>query len=296
MNINFELYRIFYEVAKEGNITKASENLLISQPAVSKSIKSLENQLGGTLFIRTKKGVILTEEGKEFYNYIKYAIEYINNAENRFSDLINLEVGTIKIGISVTLTKNFLLPYLKIFHERYPKIKIQIYTLLTSELFFKLKEGLIDIVILNLPYNSSSEIKIIECKKVQDVFIVNENYKNLVNKKLKLEDLNNYPLILQQKKSNTRAFLDNFCKANNIVLNPNMSLSSYSLVTEFTKIGFGIGYATKEYIKKELDNNELYELDVVPKIPPRGIGIAYSNINLPSFSTKKFIKIILEEK
>mgnify|MGYP001633181924 FL=1 len=88
MNINLEYYKIFYEVAKEQNITKASENLNISQPAISKTIKLLEEKLGGTLFVRTKKGVILTEEGKEFYSYITKAMEYINSAENKFSDLL----------------------------------------------------------------------------------------------------------------------------------------------------------------------------------------------------------------
>ena len=90
MNIDFELYRIFYVVANHANITKASEELHITQPAISKSIKRLEDQLGGQLFVRTKRGVILTDEGKEFYNYIKKAIEYINNAENKFTDLIKL--------------------------------------------------------------------------------------------------------------------------------------------------------------------------------------------------------------
>ena len=115
MNINFELYRIFYVVANHSNITKASEELNISQPAISKSIKNLEDQLGGNLFIRTKRGVILTEEGKEFYNYIKQAMEYINNAEKKFTNLINLETGCIKIGINTTLTKEFLrLAYLSV--------------------------------------------------------------------------------------------------------------------------------------------------------------------------------------
>jgi len=98
-------------VANLGNITKASEELNISQPAISKSIKNLEEQLGGQLFVRTRRGVILTDEGREFYNYIKQAMEYIFSAENKFTDLINLEVGSIKIGISTTLTKEFLLPY-----------------------------------------------------------------------------------------------------------------------------------------------------------------------------------------
>ena len=98
--------------------------------------------MGGQLFVRTKRGVVLTEEGKEFYKYIKQAMEYINNAENKFTELINLEAGCIKIGVSTTLTKEFLLPYLEQFHSLYPKIDIQIITNLTSELVKKLKNGL----------------------------------------------------------------------------------------------------------------------------------------------------------
>ena len=165
MNINFELYRIFYTVATIGNITKASKELMISQPAISKSIKNLEEQLGGQLFTRTKRGVILTEEGKEFYYYIKQAIEFINNAENKFTDLINLDVGTIRIGISTTLTKEFLLKYLEKFHKLYPKIEIQIHTNITYELMQKLRDGLIDLIILNLPYDTPNDVEI---KKVKD--------------------------------------------------------------------------------------------------------------------------------
>ena len=293
MNIDFELYRIFYVVANHCNITKASEELSISQPAISKSIKNLEEQLGGQLFVRTKRGVVLTEEGKEFYNYIKQAIEYINNAENKFTDLINLETGCIKIGISTTLTKEFLLPYLKEFHSLYPKIDIQIITNLTSDLMPKLRNGLIDIVILNLnDKNYGNDIDIIKCRKINDCFVVNNKYKDLTLKEVSLKDLNNYPLILQAKGSNTREFLDNIARENGVVLKPNIELASYSLVVEFSKIGLGIGYATKEYIKEEIKNKELYELKIKEKIPSRYIGIALSKNHVPNFSTKKLIEII----
>lgn len=293
MNINFELYRIFYTVANTGNITRASEELSISQPAISKSIKNLEDQLGGQLFVRTKRGVILTDEGKEFYSYIKQAMEYIYNAEHKFTDLISLEAGSIKIGISTTLTKEFLLPYLREFHEKHPKIDIQIITYLTSELILKLRNGLLDIVILNLPMTTNDkDIEIIECKEIHDCFVVNHTYKELLTKELKLEDLNNYPLILQAKGSNTRAFIDNFAKEYNVVLKPNIELASHTLVVEFTKIGLGIGYATKEYIEKEISNNELFILDIKPNTPSRYVGIALSKTHLPSFSTKKLIEII----
>ena len=285
MNIDFELYRIFYVVANHCNITKASEELSISQPAISKSIKNLEEQLGGQLFVRTKRGVVLTEEGKEFYNYIKQAIEYINNAENKFTDLINLETGCIKIGISTTLTKEFLLPYLEEFHSLYPKIDIQIITNLTSDLMPKLKNGLID-------KNYGNDIDIIKCRKINDCFVVNNKYKDLTLKEVSIKDLNNYPLILQAKGSNTREFLDNIARENGVVLKPNIELASYSLVVEFSKIGLGIGYVTKEYIKEAIKNKELYELKLKEKIPSRYIGIALSKNHVPNFSTKRLIEII----
>lgn len=293
MNIDFELYRIFYVVANHCNITKASEELSISQPAISKSIKNLEEQLGGQLFVRTKRGVVLTEEGKEFYNYIKQAIEYINNAENKFTDLINLETGCIKIGISTTLTKEFLLPYLEEFHSLYPKIDIQIITNLTSDLMPKLRNGLIDIVILNLnDKNYGNDIDIIKCRKINDCFVVNNKYKDLTLKEVSIKDLNNYPLILQAKGSNTREFLDNIARENGVVLKPNIELASYSLVVEFSKIGLGIGYVTKEYINEAIKNKELFELKIKEKIPSRYVGIALSKNHVPNFSTKKLIEII----
>ena len=236
---------------------------------------------------------VKNEEGKEFYKYIKQAIEYINNAESKFTDLINLETGCIKIGISTTLTKNFLLPYLEKFNRLYPKINIQIDTNLTSNLIPKLRNGLVDMVILNVTDNDyDKDIEIVKCKKVTDCFVVNDKYKNLLNKEISIKDLNKYPLILQSKKSNTRIFLDSFTRKYNITLKPNIELASYNLVVEFSKIGLGIGYVTKDYIKDELNNNKLYELKIKEKIPSRYIGFALSKNNIPNFSTKRLIEII----
>lgn len=296
MNINLELYKVFYVVANHLNITSAANELMISQPAISKSIKTLEEQLGGSLFIRTKRGVILTEEGKEFYCYIKEAMNLINNAENKFKDMINLETGTIRIGISLTLTKEFLLPYLKIFHQKYPKIKVQINTSMAKNLIDDLKKGNVDLIIINLPPQIDTDLEVIKVRTVQDCFIVGAYYQDLATKKLTLQELNNYPLILQPQNNNTRKFLDNYTKENGVILNPTMTLGSYNLVVDFTKIGYGIGYATKDYIQKELKSQELFTLDITPKIPPRDIGILFSKYNIPSFSAKKLIEIIESKK
>lgn len=296
MNINLELYKVFLSIAKNGNITKAANELMISQPGVSKSIKNLEDQLNCSLFIRSKSGVYLTEEGKMFYEKITNAMELIDNAEKSLMEMINMECGYINIGISNTLTRNFLLKYLKEFHKLYPKIKIKIFTNPTSELLIKARNGIIDFIILNLPYNIPNDFSIKKLKAIQDCFVANSNYNYLKGKTISLNDLSNYPLILMSKGSNTRHFLDEFCLANNITLTPEMELASYSLVTHFTKIGLGIGLVTKNFIKEELKKGELFEIDTIPKLNKRYIGLTYLKNKPLSHSAKKFLQIIEDEK
>lgn len=296
MNVDFELYRIFYTVANNGNITRAANELRISQPAISKSIKNLEEQLGGQLFVRTKRGVLLTDEGKAFYDYIKHAMEYISSAENKFSELVNLESGCIKIGVSTTLTKEFLLPYLKEFHKLYPKIDIQISTNLSATLISKLRNGLVDIVVLNLCDDDyGKEIEITKCKAISDCFVVNRSYSSLLNREVSLQELSTYPLILQSQGSNTRSFIDNFARKNGVTLNPNIELASYSLVVEFAKIGLGVGFVTRDYIGKELEDGELQVVNLKENIPNKYIGIALSRTHLPSFSAKKLMEMVMKD-
>lgn len=291
MNIDYELYRIFYIVAKNGNITRASKELLISEPAVSKSIKNLEGYLGAPLFTRTKKGVNLTTEGITLYEYISKGIEYFKSGEAKFNELINLESGTIRIGTNTTLTKEFLMPYLETFHKLYPNINIEIRTNLTSELKSMLKDGLIDMHILNLTNEETkNDFNIIKCKTITDCFVSNKPIKE----KISIKELNNYPLILQDKNSNTRKFLDDFANKYEITLKPKIEIGSYYLVSEFSRIGLGIGYVTKNYIKNNLDNKELFIVPIKEKIPSREIGILLNKNTTPNFSTKELIKIITQ--
>ena len=294
MNVNFELYKTFYSVAKNKNITKAAHELMISQPAVSKSIKTLEEQLGCSLFISNKYGVTLTEEGLTFYKNIKPAIEMIEHAEETLQETLNLDYGTLSIGVSNTLTRKYLLPYIKRFYEEHPKIKIKISTSPTFELITQARNGLIDFIILNLPYQLPTDFKEITLKEVNDCFIANNDWKELKDKIIPLEEMKNYPLILISKGSNTRTFLDNFCEKNNLLLTPEMELASHSLVTAFTKIGLGIGYATKEFLKKDLKEQTLFEIKTNPIIPPRQIGATYLKQKQLNKASQTFLNLLKE--
>ncbi len=292
MNVNFEYYKIFYNVAKNRNITKTANDLLISQPAVSKSIKNLESQLGCTLFTRNKSGVTLTEEGKILFDEIKNAIDIIDNAEEKIDEMINLESGTLNIGINNTLTQKYLLPYVKTFTKKYPKIKIKIYTGPPHELISKSRNGLVDLIILNLPYDIPSDFNKTDLLKIQDCFVASNDYPELKNKKINLEELNNYPLILLASGSNGRYFLNNICNKLNITLTPKFELASYTLVTEFIKSGIGIGLLTKEFIKEELSNGTLFEIKTNINIKNRHIGIIYLKNKPLNRCSKEFLNLL----
>lgn len=292
MNIDLELYRVFYVVAKNKHMTRASEELHISQPAISQSIKKLEEQLGGPLFIRSNKGMELTNEGKMFYDYVKGAIELINNAENEFTSFKDLSKGEIKIGASTTLTKIILMDAIKRFHNDYPNININITNDLTSNLIIDLQKGKLDFVIFNEGNIKDSNIVIEKVKELRQGFIFNPKYfKDNIGS---INELNNYPLILQKKESNSRKFLDNITLKENTMLIPKTEVVSQDLVLEFTDAGFGIGFGIIDLVKRNYSN--LKELEINKKLPSSNIYLAKNkSINLP-FASKKFLEYLSNSK
>lgn len=288
MNIDLELYRIFYIVAKHKHMTRASEELHISQPAISQSIKKLEEQLDGTLFIRSNKGMELTSEGKMFYDYVKGALELINNAENEFTSFKDLSKGEVKIGASTTLTKIILMDALKNFHKDYPNIEINITNDLTSNLLIDLNKGKLDFVIFNEGDIKETNIKVNQIAELKQGFLYNPDFFNDNIKKV--DELNNYPLIMQKKESNSRKFIDEQMLKQNILLKPKTEVVSQDLVIEFTEAGFGIGFGIIELAKKNYPH--LKEISINEKIPKTKIYIAENkSINLP-FASKKFIEYL----
>ena len=288
MNVDLELYRVFYVVAKHKHMTKASEELHISQPAISQSIKKLEDQLGGTLFLRSNKGMELTEEGKMFYEYVKGALELINNAENEFTSFKDLSKGEIKIGCSTTLTKLVLVEALKDYHRDYPNININITNDLTSNLINDLKLGKLDFVIFNESNIKETNLNLEKIKELKQGFIYNPDF--ITDNVNKFEDLNNLPLILQKEESNSRKLLDYIALQNNVKLIPKMEVVSQELITEFTNIGLGIGFAIIDLAKRNFSN--LKELNINKIIPKINVYIATNKSVSLTFASKMFIKYL----
>lgn len=295
MNINFELYRIFYVVATVGNITKASQELNISQPAVTKQIKSLEAQLGGDLFIRTKRGVILTENGREIYNYIKQAMNCFNNAEMQFSNLKRLETGVIRIGVSTALARLFLMKYLDKFHREYPNVAIQLFTDPSKVMRKMLKDGTLDILIAKEEEMEDDDLEVVRVGELHHCFVASDYFSELKERTISLQDLEEYPILLQKAPSTTREAFDSFCKENNIEITTKLEIASATLLEDFVKIGLGVGLVTKEFAQKELDEGSIFEVKTNPKVPSKYFSLITLKNSFHSFGTNKLIEMILED-
>ena len=196
--VNLDLYRVFYTVAKCGSLTKAAEELYISQPAVSQSIKQLENQLGMSLFNRTHKGMELSAQGgKVIFAEVEQALALLNSAENRLALMQTSATGTIRIGASDTIFKYFLADKIVEFHERFPAVKIDLLAGFTPDTVDRLKSHGCDVAFVNLPIEVDPGLQLYgNCMRLNDTFIVGEKFADLAKGVCPLVELKKYPLIL----------------------------------------------------------------------------------------------------
>ena len=260
MNTNLELYKTFYHVAKNGNITKAANELIVSQPAVSKSIKTLEEQLNTTLFNRKNDGVMLTSAGKIIYDKIKDAMELINSAEEDLKNFNNMEIGRINIGAGNTIIQKYLMKYINLFHYKYPNIEIKVNTLTTPELIKLCQMGIVDIVFTHIPNTIPKDFEVVSIKLLHDILVVNKNSEYL-NKTITKDDLCKLPLILLPYTASGRKGFDEFCINNSISINPLMEVGNDTIIEECAQSGLGVGLVTREYVLDKLVKKELYELN-----------------------------------
>jgi Transcriptional regulator len=295
MDINLELYKVFYQVVKSGSISKASKELFISQPAVSQSIRQLESKLGGQLFFRTPKGITLTPEGEVLYKYIEQGYNMILLAESKFSEAINLDAGEIRIGASDMTLKYFLLPHLEEFHKRYPKVRIKVTNGPSPETVACLKSGFIDFGVASLPLSDDSAVDVIEAMEIQDCFIANYRFGHLAEKKVLLKELSDYPVIMLEKNTSTRRYIDNFLASKGASIIPEIELATSDLLVQFARRGLGISNVVRNFAENDLQNGSLFELNLTEKIPSRQLGILKLKNTPLSAAAVKFIELIDSE-
>lgn len=290
MTVKLELYKIYKQVCDDGSISEAAKSLYISQSAVSQAIKQLESQVGVSLLRRTPKGVIQTQEGKLLYEYASSAIDLLSVAEQKLEAMKTLNYGELKIAASDTISHYLLLPVLEKFSLQYPKIKLQIINRTSFEAVNLLKSGKVDLAFINMPVYDE-EILVSPYYTVEDIFVASKNSIYL-NKTYSLEELAELPLILLEKKSNSRCYVEEFFNKKGIKISPEIELGSHDLLLEFAKINLGVSCVTKEFSTHYLNNKELMQIKIKESIPKRNIGVASLKGVSVTAAGQKFLELL----
>ena len=290
--VNLELYRVFYMVAKCGSLTRAAEELYISQPAVSPSRQQLENQLGVPLFKRTHRGMELSENGgKLIFQEVEQALELFNQAENRIEQTKTEATGTLRIGASDTIFEYFLADKIVDYHEKFPSVKIELMADFTPDTIEKLKANACDVAFVNLPIAVDEELLLEETNaRLNDIFIAGEKFDELSTEVLTLEKLKKYPLIFMDKNTVARRSFDTFLNSLGVQLQPAIEVGSWDLMKRLVSRGMGIGVIPKQYAKRELQSGELFEVRTDPLLPVRSIGVLLSKNQPVSYALHSFIE------
>ncbi len=291
MNQNLSSYRIFYTVANTGNISKAAKELYISQPAISKSIQKLEEGIGCKLFSRSSRGVMLTEEGRLLYDHVSAAFETLTLGEEKLRRSIELGVGHLKIGVSATLCKYMLLPYLKEFIKTNPHISISITCQSTNQTLKLLEDNKIDIALIGRP-DSLKGIQFDFLEEIEDIFVATRDYLHNLKARGVQKDqiLQSSTLMLLDKNNMTRQYIDDYLQENQIHVKDSIDISNMDLLIDFARISVGVACVIKNFVKEDLENGTLIEIPLGIPIHKREVGFACKNTAHPSKSLSDFIE------
>ena len=292
MEQNLSQYKIFYEVAKAGNISKAAKELYISQPAISKAIGKLEDSLGLSLFTRSSRGVQLTSEGEILFEHAREAFEALERGEQELRRIQEFDIGHLRIGVSNTLCKYILLPYLKTFIDQYPHMKVTIESQSTVQTLNRLEQQKIDLGLVAEP-SLRNDLSFIPVIDIQDIFVSTRAY--LENLYLREgSDTNIFEtgnIMLLDENNMTRHHVDEYMAENAIFPHQILEVTTMDLLIEFAKIGLGVACVIRELVQKELDTGVLVEIPLQNSISRRTIGFAYHPSN-QAMALKTFLEFL----
>ena len=293
MTSNLEYYKVFYYVARCGGITAAADQLSISQPAVSQSVRQLENALGASLVRRTARGMKLTAEGELLYGYVSKGYEQIELGEHRLEQMLHLDAGEVRVGASDMTLRFFLLPYLEQFHELYPNIKVTVTNGPTPETLRYLEDDRIDFGIVSTPFESKPGIQSAEVREISDTFIAGRRFTQYKNHMLDFQDLESLPMISLEGNTSTRTYIDRFLKKKGVTIHPEFELATSDMIVQFTLRNLGIGCVVRDFADEYIKSGVLFELRFHEMIPHRSFCVVTDNSRPLSVAAARLLELIL---
>ena len=289
MKTKLDYYRVFYETARFQSFSTAAQHLYVSQSAISQCIHQLEDDLNVQLFVRTRRGIALTNEGEFLFSKVENAINSIEQGESQLERLRHLESGELRIAAGDTITTHFLLKYLEEFHATYPQIRIEMANSYSSQMLDLVKEGKADLAFVNMPMEDE-ELAFEPCIEINDLFVCGPDFDKKAS--YSWEEIAQLPLILIEKNASSRKFLEKNFKAKNISLNPQIEVAVHDLLIRFASIHLGISCVVEQFSKEEVDKGIIQKIQLDPPLPKRSIGCAYLKNAPLSFAAKAFLDLV----
>lgn len=305
MEQNLNLYQVFYEVANCRNFSIAAKKMYISQPAISKAISKLEENLNTSLFLRSSRGVSLTREGELLYRYVEQALNTLKSGEEQLQISSSQKISHLSIGVSTMLCKYVLLPVLKEFMEENPNIKISISCQSTYDTLTLLQEGSIDIGLVGLPHLTAPEkntaITYLPLRKIEDIFVATDSYlasfqsdhreKTMEKRDFLSEAMEKASFIMLNSENISRKYVDSFLTEHQITFQNVIEVNNMDLAIEFARAGLGIACVIRDFVEQDMAKGILREIKLGHRIPKRQIGFACktadSALHDPSLCTAK---------
>lgn len=289
MNVSYDSYRVFYYVARYQNFTLAAKALFLTQPTVSHYILELEKELDCTLFVRSKRGVRLTNEGKVLYSHISRAYTEIYRGEEELKSYLEMGQGTIKIGASETSLRNYLLPILGRFRAKHPGVQLRIRNTTCQLAPSALRDGTLDLAIMTTPFPTQD----LEVKNLQEfsmAIIAGPTHRELLGRPVSFREMAEYPMICLEPGTAGRYYMDTLFASHGIALHPHVELSTADLITPLAVQDMGIGFVPRIFAKKELEEGSVLELMPAEALPTRYICLMTDPKSELSMACKQFIR------
>ena len=296
MDISYDHYRVFYYVAKYGNITKAANILMSNQPNVTRVIKSLERNLGCSLFARSHKGVTLTPEGEILYAHVKIAVKNIVAGEETLARRKGLQEGIVSIGASEVALRCFLLPVLNQYRRMYPGVQLKISNYSTPQAISALNDGLADIAVVTTPMDLTAQLEMFEIQKFRECAVCGDAYSGLPAEPLSLSKIAELPLICLSSDTKTYSFYSELFACHGLTLQPNTEVATADQILPMVRNGLGVGFVPEDFLQDPDENRGVYALTLTEEIPLRSICLV-KNKELPlNVAAMELEKMILHSK
>ena len=287
MNISYDHYRIFYNVAKYKSFSRAAEATLCNQPNLTRAVKTLERELDCTLFERTNKGVTLTDDGRDLYEHIKIAFEHIQAGEEAISAKHSMEHGAVSIGVTEIALRCYLLPLLSHYHELYPNIRIKLLNITTPQALKMVENRLVDIAIVTTPIEKDKKLHMLELSTLREVPICSKDFK--IKNEMSIKELSLYPIISLTSGTSTYDFyLEQFSK-HGCNFNSDIEAATADQIIPLVKHGLGIGFVPEQFLESE---NDIRAIKLKESIPTRSILLLRKRGHTLPLPARKLVELL----